>query len=387
MKPVIRCSSLDRLLGCPGSRTLLDKIAAETADIGEADGDEMTWRGNWAHWKAASLLVSDFGAIGAPDKPVLPTTFTPDARDIAMVGWYISQVVVTTPVDHQLYVETRVTMEFPRFILTGQLDTHSISPDETEFTINDLKTGMFTVDHAENNWQLTGYTVLLKKLHAKAQRGKISIHQKYANEQTTTAEVDNLDGLAAYLEAKINDALDRYLELETGHKQCRLCQAAYLPCPAIKKEIDSMKILLTEEEVTRLEVIPNLKELAEVCARGRAVAGPIKKLLERLKARVATEGSVVLADGTTVSISEANGASFILHTKAAFLLVQDKIGEDAAWEALEISLGKIEEQLIATGAVKFKSSKVEPANSATGWVKQNLRHLIQQPRVKQLKFS
>lgn len=387
MKPVIRCSSLDRLLGCPGSRTLLNKIASETADIGTADGDEMTWRGNWAHWKSASILVSDFGAIGSPDLPVLPVDFTPDVRDIAMVGWYVSQAAVGTPIDHQIYVETRITMEFPRFILTGQIDKHSVSPSEEEFTIDDLKSGMFEVDHAENNWQLTGYATLLKHAHAKLKRGKVRIHQKYADVQTTEAEVDNLDGLAAYLEAKINDALDRYLELETGHKQCRLCQAIYLPCPAIKKELDSMKLLLTKEEVDRLEVIPSLKDLGEVCARGRAVAGPIKKLLERFKARVDQEGSVVLSDGTTVQIQESNGASSILHTKAAFLLVQDKVGEDAAWETLEISIGKIEEQLIATGSVKFKTSKVDPTNSATGWVRQTLKHLIQQPRIKVLKFS
>ena len=386
MKPTIRCSSLDRLLGCPGSRTLVGLLDAATVDIGEADGDEMTWRGNWAHFEAATELVTSHGAIGKPDRPVLPMGFLPDARDRGMVAWYVESVLVNTPGDHAMFVETRITMEFPRFFLTGQIDAHSVNADATEFTIDDLKTGMFAVDHAEENWQLTGYAVLLKHLHASLRRGKIRIHQRHADPSMTEAEVDNLGGLATYLEGKINEALDNALLLETGHKQCRLCPAIYF-CPAIDAELTAMKLLLSPEEITRLNTLPSLRDFAEVAARGHAIAGPIKKIIDRLRERVDSEGPVTIKDGTTIKLVEENGARTIVHTHAAHLVLAAKIGDDDAWDVLSISPSDIEDQLHKCGAVKFKDSKTDPESSAKGWVRTNMRHLITQPKIKKLKFA
>ena len=386
MKPVIRCSSLDRLLGCSGSRTLVGLIDAATVDIGEADGDEMTWRGNWAHYEAALRLIREHGAIGKPDLPVLPLSFTPDDRDRAMVAWYVESVLSTLPADHQPYVETRVTMEFPRFFLTGQIDAHSVNPDITAFTLEDLKTGMFEVDHAEDNWQLTGYATLVKYAHPTLRSGVIRIHQKHAETPVTEAIVENLDGLATYLEGKINASLDAFLALETGHKQCRLCPAIFF-CPAIDAELTAMKYLLTEDEIGKLNTLPSLKDFAQVAARAHAIGGPAKKIIERLRERIDTEGPVVIADGTTIKLVEENGARAILHTRAAHLVVAAKIGEDAAWDALSISPSDIEDQLHKSGAVKFKDSKSDPANSAKGWVRQNMGHLITQPKIKKLKFA
>lgn len=384
-KPVIRCSSLDRLLGCNGSRLLLEKIDTDSVDVfGMPSGDAMTWRGNWVHFDSAFRLVMEHGAIGRPGKPDLPPGWAPTIWDERASEWFVSNVIVLTPEDHQLYVETRYTMEFPRFILTGQIDVHSVNQARTEFTIADDKTGPNRVDHAEENWQLCGYAVLLKNEVPTLERGKIRILQKAVDEPITEADVDQLDGLADYLEAEINKALDNALLLNTGYKQCRLCEGIYV-CPALYEEIKAMQLLLTPEKLEQLHSVPDLNELAEICARGRAIAGPISKLLDRLKARLTGSTPVVLKDGTSVSVTTEFGKRVITHPKAGFLVAEDLVGEDAAWETLSMSLSALEDKLVESGMQRgSKKPEVETAQSV---IKIRFAHLIERKTHKELSFK
>jgi hypothetical protein len=398
-KPVIRCSGLDRLLFCSGSRELENRLRAALAEIVDlsdgVEGDEMTWRGNWCHWKSASILVRDHGAVAVDglEPPSLPAGWAPDKWDERSAEWFVNNAIAETPEDHAIFVEHRLTIEFPRFWLTGQIDSYSTNPDGTEFIICDQKSGPNEVDHAEENWQLMGYAVLLKRHLANAKRGTLKILQRAATIPITSAEVEDLDLLAPYLEEKINAALDAALALETGYKACRLCPCIEF-CPALELEIIRLKLLLTKEQLDALKVTPDLRQLAEVAAQGRAVAGPITRLLAALKARVAAEGPVVLKDGTSVSIEEGLGDRSITNVKVAFAFVSEKlippgmpdeVGEDAAWDTLRMSLGDVEDKLVNTGMQR--TSKKPDVPNAERWIKDNLGHLITRPKQSTLKFK
>lgn len=380
MKPIIRCSGLDRLLACPGSRTLESRLGSSAPH-----GDAMTWRGNWCHGESAARLVRNHGA-SAPDgiaAPDIPVDWKPQPWDERAVDWYVANVIASTPDDHAIFVEHRITVEFERFILTGQLDVYTVDPIGTEFTIDDQKSGVNEVDVAENNWQLAGYACLLKRHIPTLRHGTARILQRTATMPISEVEIDDLDRLLGYLERQINAALDARLTVETGYKQCRLCPCIE-PCPALRAEIEAMKAILTDEITANAIVTYDTRQLAELAARGRAIAGPIDRLLETLKRRIADEGhDIILADGTQVSLVEEPGRRQVTHPRVAFGFVKDKLGEDAAWETLSLSLTDLEDQLVASGMKR--TSKKE--GSATSWVKDHLSHVIARPPIKKLKFT
>lgn len=385
-KPIIRASGVDRLLACFGSRPLTDKYwAAQPLDFsGDQDGDEMTWRGNWCHWEAARRLIAHHGAIclGKLQRPAIPSGFTPSFWDTSTVDWYVENVLALIPDGHVIVVEERMTLEFDRFILTGGIDIYSISAGGDRFTIGDLKTGINPVDSADNNWQLACYAVLLAEKYPLLKGGFARIFQKLSDEKVSEVEIVELADLRSYLERRINEAIDRWLELETGYKQCRLCPCIEF-CPAIKLEIDDMKTTMTPESFDALVATPSLRDLGDLAQRGRAIAGPIKKILDRFKERVANEGAVVLSDGTTCTVVAGEGNRTITAPKVAFAFVAEEIGEDETWRTVDMSVQGIEDQLVAVKDMQ-RGSKDPEKPTAKRWIKQKLSHLIQRPVTKEL---
>ncbi len=395
MKPVIRCSGLDRLLSCPGSRTLEALIPLDFTF--DATGDEMTWRGNWIHADSAYKLVKFHGAL-APDglsEPSIPKGWTPKPWDERASDWYVAQIVALTPPDHVIVVEKRFTVEFARFKLTGQLDCYTMSPDGTYFVINDDKSGTNIVDHAESNWQLAGYATLLKRYFPRARAGKLQILQKASDDPVTTVDVEDLDTLVEYMERRINEALDAPFTVETGYKACRLCPCIEF-CPALDEEITEMKKILTPAQVDALKVTPNLAELAEIAARGRAIAGPIERLLATLKDRVIAEGAVVLKDGTQVTVNEELGNRTVTSPQIALEFAADKLGKllektdstsdpmDLAWQTMKMSLAELEDLLAEQGMQR--KSKKEGVETVETWIRDTLGHLITRPPVQKMRF-
>ena len=383
MKPVIRVSSLDRLLSCPGSRTLIDRLNNSLLDFTEG-GDAMTWRGNWCHWASARRLVAEHGAT-APDglaAPALPMDWKPAPWDEAAVDWYVGNVVVGTPDDHAILVEHRIIEEFPRFTLSGQLDCYTLSPNREEFTIDDLKSGVNEVDHAEVNWQLAGYAFLLKTRFPALKRGKLRIFQRASSVPISEVEVDDLDQLVSAMEARINVALDAYLNLETGYKQCRLCPCVEF-CPALSAEIEAMKLLLTIEQVELIKVTQDLKSLGDLAQRCRAIAGPGDRIIDEFKARLEAQGRVELTDGTVAELVTVNGRRTVTAPQTAYEFAKNQLGEDAAWRTLSMSLSSLEDELVESGLKR--TSKKEA--SASSWINDNLSHLVVRPQLKQLKFK
>lgn len=385
-KPIIRCSSLDRLLSCPGSLTLeaaANKLVTIFSD--EVDGNAMTWRGNWCHHRSAKRLVDEFGAIapeGGLPPPVLPATWKPSPWDFRTAEWYVSNLAATIPEDHAIFVEHEFRREFPRFILAGHIDEYDINAAKTLFSLNDLKTGMADVDIADENWQIAGYTTLLHDRYPSLERGVARIWQKTATASMTEAEITDLPAVARLIEAKINEALDNLLLLQTGQKQCANCDAI-LFCPCLNKEIEFMKLTLTPEKLKDLITNPSLAEHGDLAARARAIQGPLKRIIDDFKERLeAAGGKVELSEGVTAELVPTLGDRELSSVEVAMKFTDEKLGHDATLRTLSMSLSKLEDELVATG-MKRTSKKEQ---SASSWIKDTIGHLITRQPTKTLKF-
>lgn len=385
-KPVIRCSSLDRLLSCPGSQTLIAKVEAESFDLGEEVGHAMTWRGNWCHWEAARRLIEEHDAWtdGPLQGPVLPKGWQPSKWEHRSVEWFLANLLAVTPEDHAFHVERALKWETPTFILTGHLDVFSVNADATEVHWNDQKTGLGEVDPADINWQIGGYGAVLKATIPTLKRGTARIFQRSADTPVSEIEIEDMDRLLPFLEQRINEALSNRYQLSTG-KQCLYCDAL-ICCPAIREELKAMKMLLTPEQVESLKVVPSLAELAEVVHRFRLIAGPGEKLVDALRERLASApGGEVAFDNFIARVVDAPGRRKVTNTKAAFDLASTKLPEDVLWDALSMSLSDLEDLLVEHGNMK-RTSKKDGVENAEGWIKQNMKHLVERATNKQLKF-
>lgn len=385
IKPIVRCSSLDRLLSCPGSLTL-EAITNSLVTIfdNEVDGNAMTWRGNWCHHRSAKRLVDEFGAF-APEglpPPILPEKWQPQPWDFRTVEWYISNLTETIPNDHVIFVEQEFKREFPRFILTGHIDEYDINAEKTLFSINDLKTGVADVDIADENWQLAGYATLLQAKYPTLERGLARIWQRTTTASMSEAEIKDLNAVAALIESKVNEALDNLYLLQTG-KQCANC-SAIKSCPCLSAEIDFMKLTLTPEQLAEINANPDITVLGELAARARSIQGPIKRLIDDFKEQLEASGQekLDLANGVTAELVPTFGDREITNLEVALEFAKDKIGQDAAMRTLSMSLSKLEDELVDTG-MKRTSKKTE---SASGWIKDTLGHLITRKPTKTLKF-
>lgn len=385
IKPIVRCSSLDRLLSCPGSLTL-EAITNSLVTIfdNEVDGNAMTWRGNWCHHRSAKRLVDEFGAF-APEglpPPILPEKWQPRPWDFRTVEWYISNLTETIPNDHVIFVEQEFKREFPRFILTGHIDEYDINAEKTLFSINDLKTGVADVDIADENWQLAGYATLLQAKYPTLKRGVARIWQRTTTASMSEAEIKDLNAVAALIESKVNEALDNLYLLQTG-KQCTNC-AAIKSCPCLSAEIDFMKLTLTPEQLAEINANPDITVLGELAARARSIQGPIKRIIDDFKEQLEASGQdkLDLANGVTAELVPTFGDREITNLEVAMAFAVDKIGPAATMRTLSMSLSKLEDELVDTG-MKRTSKKTE---SASGWIKDTLGHLITRKPTKTLKF-
>lgn len=383
MKPSFRSSSLDRVFECPGSVTLEAKVHA-AGKAPKKEGHAVQWAGTWCHWKAATRLIEEFGAVGVVETPDLPADWKPSGYDEWVVEWYLHRVLEMTPRDYALFVEQEVAVEFGRWKSTGHIDVYALSPDRKIAVINDLKRGFAKVDDAVDNWQLANYGVQLKACIPLLETVILRIHQPAAPDRTTEATVTNLDALTAAIAAKGNETLDNPYSLSTG-KQCNYCDA-YEICPALRAEIKRMKMQLTKEAVEALNAFATDEELAEVVSHGRKVAYPIQKFTEALKERLATRlGQPVDFAGGGVTAVDAFGDRTITDNDYAYRVLSEKVGSVHAIKAFTPSLGKIEEVLHKEAKLQ-KTSKKPDVPTCQSWIKENLGGVITREKTIELQW-
>lgn len=390
-KPVVRCSGLDQLLSCPGSRTLV-------AELGSGRGDDRdSWEGSMAHYEAALRLVNHHGAVppeGGLVRPDIPLDYKLAPHAERVVDYYVRSVLQDAGGDMAIEVESELLAEFDQFWLSGHCDFSAVNADATELRFNDLKTGILPVDVAEQNYQIAAYCVLFKRQWPTLTKVVGRIVQPRIGEAVgpreseVTIEGEQLEGAAAFLEKKINDALANPMQLETNQKSCRWCEAA-LRCPALAAERDIMKMQLTKEEIERLKLEPEDQALARWCVAGKLLSPKFDAAKEILKERLAVITEIVTPEGVRLFLETKPGVREVVKKQEAWhrlaghwqeemqesdaerwaaglentprqpklVFVPGELDESQALECVKFSVGEVEKQLAAKHGIPLSSKK------------------------------
>jgi hypothetical protein len=355
MTPVIRASSLDRILACPGSMTLCARVAPR-------DGTEAI-DGTAIHWISHTRMVTELAAVGNPG----PTPEIPKSVAFSqwIVDYYVRTVRELVPSDWSLEVEAALAYELGRFTLSGHIDCVAMNADATEAIGFDLKTGYDPVDIAEENWQVLGYAVLLLQAYPSLTKITFHIVQPRNDEDEGFPRVSSvvIDGAVlanatATLTARVNHALDNCMEVETSMKACKWCSAALI-CPAQIKLREEMKATITPEYLESLQATPDDAKIAEIVVMGRTVARPIEDAEKLLKERIRLNGE---AAGIRIKVE---GGSYSYPDPVAFYnATRARIPEDAKYAAtVKPSMTALKEVLAEVTGLPKTSKKGESVAS------------------------
>lgn len=356
-KPVIRCSGLDRFLGCNGAETLIDALGAKWGD------ESLSWEGNWTHWNSAMVLVTDHQAM-APDDglppPRVPAGWEPTDFAQWMSAWFVSEVLSDTDADMALAVELEVMHEFDKFWLTGHLDVTAFKADLSVIAFDDLKTGSNIVDEADCNWQVLGYATLLRMNYPEVQKiiGRIRQPRKpeELGERTTrmVLEGERLHRAAEFLEREINKALANTMEIQTG-KHCRFCPA-WMRCPAFEAEVNFMKSTLTKEIIEQMKAAPDEERLAKFAIAKKELEPHLKSAWDMIKALLEKRATPLQVDGRVLTLIPGSGAREFTDVATAWEILNDTISDPAAiYACMSLSPEPMEKALAKQFGIPHKS--------------------------------
>lgn len=361
-----RCSSLDRVIECPGSIALVPLVDDRDGD----EGDE----GSALHLRAARRLCMEFGAT-APDGLPEPDPKWPNISFSQWVAdYYVREISEAAPDGWSLEVEVPLAYEFQfeepvpyvtvewvdgapvirskltsGFVLSGHIDSCSINPDATEAIGWDLKTGYDPVDPADQNWQILGYAVLLKRAYDTLRKVTFYIVQPRNDEdegfkRVSVVVINDLDAAVATLAARVQDSMRRADELITGRKSCKWCPAA-LQCPAAIAEREAMKLKLTAQHLAAIKNKPDDATLADWVIASRVLAKPMEDAEKMAKERIGAGTDLVATDGTTIGIKTQNGSYTITNPQGMWNTLKELLPEPRRAKCAKWSVTAIKENL------------------------------------------
>jgi len=338
----IRASELDRVLACNGSATLVPLVAPRNG----TEGDE----GTAVHRKVAWRLVKEFGATIEQPFPAA-YSYTPGKH---ITDWIVNfcydAVREHTPAGWSLECEMPLAYEWDRFILSGHPDVVALSPDVTEFCVDDFKTGYAPVDIAESNWQLLAYACLLKRAYPTLTKGRLRIIQPRNDEdegypRISEAVIDSIDTATAGLEARINAALDNAMEVNSSMSACKWCPVG-LQCPAIQRELEIMKVTLTPAMLAEVKREPNDAQLGDWVISGRTLTRPIEDATALLHERLDKNPALIAGCGTQITRKTQKGAWSWPNPLASFTAIKELLPTDTAQaEVFRPSVTSIKDQI------------------------------------------
>lgn len=349
MKPTFRCSSLDRALGCYGSTLLCSMVNKRQGDEG-IEGTDI-------HGDGASRIIRELGASGVVGK------FNPPSKNVTWISdYYVRLVRETVPSDWSIEVEVGIAYEFDRFILSCHPDTLALSPDVTEGMIFDLKCGYDPVDVAEQNWQLAGNAVLLKRAYPTLRKITVFLCQPRNDEddgfpRVSSAVIENLDALVSDIEARLNTALDNQMEIEPSLTACKWCDAA-TQCPATIHNRDVMKLKLTPELLAKIKREPDDATLAQWVIAAKMLARPIEDAEKLAKERIEATGGITAPDGTRITQKVTRGSWTVPDPLAFFRALREMFPHDESIaKVTKPSMTRIKDEIADTMNIQ-KNSKV-----------------------------
>jgi len=350
-KPVIRCSGLDQLFECPASLQI-------QARVSRRDSEESS-EGTYLHHAIATRLVNELGATppeGGLPPPDVPESYMPSGHSDWIIDYCFRRAQETIPQDWALEVETAFAYEFPRFILAGHPDLLAVNPAATRSKAKDWKSGYHAVDAADVNNQCLGYLVLTKLAYPTLESSEFEIVQPRANEDegeqrvsTVVVEGAALDDAVAYLERRVNDALDRADEINSGLRQCRWCAAARPGgCPAWEAEVESMKMKLTPQALAEITRDPTNQALADLVVSARIIKPGIEDAEEKLKERLKDGQSVMASSGVCISVAEQNAAYSVTNPGGLYSALCTTLPTAERAKVIDVSTTKLREAIART---------------------------------------
>ncbi len=363
MKPRIRCSSLPRIFLCNGSLTL-------NAIVKPRDGDE-GFEGTYIHWAVADTLIRNHGAIppeGGLPPPAVPPGYKLPHNAEWMIDWIVRHVLEEIPADWSLLVEVEFEHEFDTWILVGHQDLLAMSPCGRFAKGRDWKTGNKPVEAAETNEQVNGYMVENKLAWDDLQSIEFAIVQPRADESSgcqrvsyTTLEGPALQVAAEVLDARFIKAYNNRMELQTGSSQCAYCVGC--SCPALRAELENMKLTLTPELLATITSEPNDGLLADFVITARTLKRPIDDATEMLHERLDKVGQIISNSGHNVSRKIQRG-DFDIPNPIAFLerVRVDLPTDEQLVNVVSFSMTKLKDQLASVHNIK-KTGKGDSAEA------------------------
>lgn len=382
MKPLWRCSSLDRNLLCNGAQTLVDRVAPRQG----AEGDE----GTALHFLSHSRMREELGAVGdLGPTPVMPKSIVFSAW---IIGFYVDFVRDTVPAGWSLEVEVPLAYEFARFTLSGHIDCFALSPDGTEAIGFDLKTGYDPVDAADSNEQVFGYGCLLLRAYPELRKVTFYVIQPRNDEdagyrrisEPMVLEGDLLAASLASLEARINAALDNSMEVNSGLKQCKWCPAAMI-CPATIADRELMKAKLTPQFLDSIKATPDDAVLADWVLTSRVLSRPIEDAETLAKERIAALGSITARNGCVLTIKTRPGHYEVPDMVAFDAALRTLMPDDARiLKCYKPSMTTVKNEIAEASGLPKTSKKGE---SAASLFDEKLRPLTVQGETKIIQFT
>lgn len=370
-KPVLRCSSLDRVLLCNGSPALVERVAPREGE----EGDE----GRDIHAAISRRLIVELGATG-PSQSEQCNPVKKNSQWIVDFCFRATQEVV--PPDWSLETEAAIAYEFENFILSGHPDVIALSPDGAEVICDDYKSGYTAVDEAEINEQLLGYCANLKRAYETLKRGRFRIIQPRNSEddghpRISEVVIEDMDAALKGFEVRVNKALANSRELNSGRTQCRFCPAA-LQCPALIAERYSMKATITEQGLAVLKAKPDDATLADWVVAGKTIAQPLEDARAMAKSRIELNGQIVANDGTVITQKTTRGAYKVIRPLELWETLKGLLTEEGRAMCASWSMTKIKDRIAqemkipATGKAAVTSETVFDAQVRT-FVEQGTR--------------
>lgn len=366
----LRCSSLDRILACPGSMTL-------EALVDKRESGEEAREGSALHLDAALRIIRDLGG-SSPDPLPTPDPSWPSLRFSKWIAdYYVRFIADTVPSGWSLECEVPLAYTYAHFILSGHLDALAVSPDGTQAVGFDLKCGHDPVDSADENDQFFGYGCNVKRAYPDLRKFEFWCVQPRNNpddgferESHMVMEGDILEAAIPTLERRVLEAIQNRMTVNSDRrKPCRWCPAK-LQCPAYLGELDLMKVQLTAETLAHIHSSPNDQKVADLLLSVKMLKPGFDEVETIAKERIAIAGAMFASDGTMIKVKTTKG-SFDCHDRAGmYAAVKELLPEEKLALAAKFSMTELRAQvsehmgvplsgkgpMTATGIVEAKTS-------------------------------